>query len=120
MSNKTNSLIEKKKKQIEKLAIEISDLMDKQIFEEKGFIEVDEIIKIKIGRKKSDVKEIKIKAGHRTWTEDFIDEDSGEIVSIEMSELVSVNGKRVDRLGRAVHVISRLIEVSSEKKAWDE
>lgn len=120
MSNKISSLIEQKKKEIAKLSTEISDLMDKQIFEEKGFVEVDEIIKIKTGRKKSDVKEIKIKEGRRTWIEDFIDEDYGEVVSIERSELVSINGKRVDRLGRAVHVIARLVEVSSEKKVWDE
>ncbi len=105
MSNKTSSL-EQKKKEITKLATEISDLMDKQVFEEKGFIEVDKIIKIKTGR--------------RTWTEDFVDEDSGEVISIDRSELVSINGKRVDRLGRAVHVIARLIEVSSEKKVWNE
>ena len=120
MSNKTSSLIEQKKKEIAKLASEISDLMDKQIFEQEGFVEVDEVLKIKNGRKKSDVKEIKIKEGRRIWTEDLIDEYTGDYISIERSEVVSINGKRVDRFGRAVHVIAQLVEVISEKKAWDE
>lgn len=113
------SLIDKKKVEINKLANEISDLMDKLVFQDEGFKEIDSIIKIKTGRKKSDSKEIPIKEGRKYWTEDFVDEDNGEVISIERSELVAINGKRVDRLGRPVKVYAQLVEISSEKKAWE-
>jgi len=50
MSNNLESLINKKKVEINKLATEISDLMDKLVFQDEGFKEVDSVIKLKTGR----------------------------------------------------------------------
>ena len=36
----------------------------------------------------------------KNWIEDFVDEDSGEVVSIERSYIIAVNGQKTDRFGK--------------------
>lgn len=121
MSKKVADLIAKKKQQIQELANEISVLMERQVFESKGFIEKDEVVKIKTGRKKTDFIEYNIKAGFETWVEDFVDEDNGTVVSIDRSQRVSINGKRTNPFGKSIEKIeARLYEVYSEKPVWEQ
>jgi len=120
MSKKISELIEKRKREINSITKELLVLMDREVFENENFIEVDEVIKIKTGRKKTDFIEYKIKVGYRTWVEDFVDEDTGEVVSIDRRERVSINGKRANRFGKSIERIdARLYEVFSDKPIWE-
>lgn len=113
-------LIQKKKEQIAILAEEISLLTDQKLFTDKMYYEDDGTITVKTGRKKADIKTFNVKLGKLKWTEDFVDEDSGEVISIERSTLAAINGKRTDMLGRQVKIIAELHEVNADKFPWEQ
>jgi len=48
----------------------------------------------KIGR-----KTITRLVGRKHWKEDFIDEDSGEVITVDRSEICTINGKSCDKFG---------------------
>lgn len=117
---KVAELIKKKENQIQKLADEIAALMDRQVFESRGFIEKDEVITVKTGRKKSDFMEYPAKVGWENWTETYLDEDTGKKFKIDRCKRVSINGKRVNPFGKSIeHIEARLYEVYSDRPVWE-
>ena len=117
---KIDDLIKKRQREIESIGKELQSLLEQKTFNDKGFVERDEVVKEKTGRKKADFIEYKIKAGFRTWKEDFVDEDTGQVLTIDRQERVSINGKLVDPFGRAKTVEVRIYYQSSDIPVWKE
>jgi len=111
-TKKIEKEIEIKTKLIEKVASEISELKRLLDFSDKGYKEDFEDIFLKNGRKK---EKINAKVGRIHWTEDFIDEENGEVVSIERSKLVSIDGIWVDRFGFEKKIVAELHEITEKE-----
>ncbi len=86
--------IESKKSQIEKLESEIIELTKETLLlsdEKQWFVEKEETRVIS----KRPKKEETLLVGRIYWKEDFGDEDTGDVVTVERSEVVRENGEWV-------------------------
>ena len=54
-------------------------------------------VRLRISDPKEMVGKLLAESVKRTWTEDFLDEDSGEITSVERTEVVVERGKRLTK-----------------------
>lgn len=117
MSKRIEALIAKKREKIKELTAQIAELINENVLKSKSFVEISEVRKVKVNGKKV---ELTLMVGYRTWKEDFVDEDSGEVVTIDRKEMVAINGVRVDPFYRKLSVVSELVERSAEKTIWEE
>jgi hypothetical protein len=91
---KMEALIAKKKQQIEALEDEIIDCMDAANLAN-GYWEQTATI----GKGKEAVKRL---VGYKQWIENFIDEDTGNIIPIERNVICRIDGFPADRWGRII------------------
>jgi hypothetical protein len=86
------NLIDKKKSKIQSLKLEIIELnKEEALLSDKyqQFTEVEEEILVYGRPKKYETKLM----GRIHWKEDFIDEDTGDVITIDRSRLVRINGE---------------------------
>jgi hypothetical protein len=87
------ALMQAKKEAINTLKREINDLYYQSLLlsdEDQWFIEKMETITYRENRKKVKVQKL---IGRIHWNENFKDEDTGEVITIERSQPVRVDGK---------------------------
>lgn len=89
--------IAKNLKRIKQIENENYDLKIK-IFKNQGYSEHTEVN-----------KKTSITCGAISWTEDFLDEDTGEVVSIVRKDIVTINGEIIDKSKRGNKVIKKHI-----------
>ena len=102
---KFENLIEKKKLQIKQLENEIIDCtMEK--YKASGFVETVETHSY---RERGVRKRKQVIVGWETWMEDFVDEDTGQVVSVQRTRRCSINNIPFDKRGQLMikHVISK-------------
>lgn len=102
---KFEDLIKKKKLQIKQLENEIIDCTMEKL-KVSGFVETVETHSY---RERGVRKRKQVIVGWETWVEDFVDEDTGRVVSIERTRRCSINNVPLDKKGQLMvkHDISR-------------